>query len=101
MRRLIAVCFLLPTVAAAEEIAPEVFEAATGLAQIMVRAEKCGYQVSPEKLQAYFVEKGMDKPEVLAWISTKSAQEAGWADQTTEAECVITRATAQAAGILK
>lgn len=92
---------LFPTSALAQDIPADISETATGLAQIMTRAEKCGYEIDPTKLKQYFVDQGLDRPDVLAWISHKSAQEAGWVDQTTADECVITKATAESIAVVK
>lgn len=101
MVRLIVLISLLPTLASAEDVPPEKLQMATGLAQIMARAETCKFAIDADKTRAYYVAQGLATPQVLDYISMKITQETGWVAQTTEAECAITHATAEAIGILR
>lgn len=101
MVRLIVLFSLLPTLAGAEDVPAEKLQTATGMAQIMARAETCKFAIDAEKARAYYVAQGLATPQVLDYISMKIAQESGWVAQTTETECAITHATAEAIGILK
>jgi hypothetical protein len=101
MGRLFVALFLLAGSVHAQAVPAEKLQTATGLAQIMARAETCGFAIDAEKVRAYYVAQGLATPQVLDYISMKIAQESGWVAQTTETECAITHATAEAIGILK
>ncbi|MCA0345081.1 MAG: hypothetical protein LCH99_35985 [Proteobacteria bacterium] len=101
MRISLIFALCLPGLAFAEDVPAEKLQKATGLAQIMARAETCKYALDAKKTRAYYVAEGLATPQVLDYISMKVAQESGWAAQTTETECALTHATAEALGILK
>lgn len=98
--RNLSIVFLLIASSAAAKMDLQTLHTATGLAQIMARASKCGYLVDEKALAAYYGEKGLADPEVLAWISHKITIESGDLSSLTASECSITEATGRKIGIV-
>ena len=70
-----------------------------GLAEIIYKADHCGYTIDQNKLDAYFAANKLDSPEALAWISS-AIDGAALEGAPTSSSCTMAKATARKIGIL-
>lgn len=73
---------------------------ANGLAEIMVGAEQCGYEIDQAKLDSYFTENGLDTPEILTFISNTVTLEEFGGSAKSQSQCTIAKATARKLDLL-
>ncbi|MFN4098139.1 MAG: hypothetical protein ACK4GT_00045 [Pararhodobacter sp.] len=71
---------------------------ANGLAEVIGKAETCGYEIDQNRLDNYFVEQGLDTPEALAWISMMADPMVH--GDARASDCTLARATARSIGVL-
>lgn len=71
-----------------------------GLAEIIYKAEHCGYKIDQSKLDAYFAANKLDSPEILSWIST-AIDAASLEGLPSPSSCTMARATARKIGVLE
>lgn len=97
---LIVVAGVASTAAGATNLDLKQMAKANGLAEIIIAAESCGFDVDQVKLDSYFSEHDLDNPEMLTFISNTVTLEKFAGEPKSASECTIARATARKAGLL-
>lgn len=72
---------------------------ASGLAEVLSKAEGCGYQIDEAALEKYYESNGLATPEILSYISN-SISVAKFGDQPSKSDCTLARTTARSIGVL-
>lgn len=72
---------------------------ASGLAEVLSKADGCGYQIDEAALEKYYETNGLATPEILSYISN-SISVAKFGSQPTKSDCTLARTTAKSIGVL-
>lgn len=73
---------------------------ANGLAEIMIGAEQCDYEIDQARLDSYFAEQGLDTPEILTFISNTVTLDEFGGSAKSPSQCTIAKATARKLDLL-
>lgn len=90
---------LIPAYGAQAQMDIATMSKGNGLAEIIYKADHCGYTIDQSKLDAYFASNKLDSPEVLSWIST-AIDAAALEGAPTPSSCTMAKATARKIGVL-
>ncbi len=96
---ILAVAVVAPLDSAQAQIDITTMSKGSGLAEIIFKAEHCGYAVDQAKLDKYFAANGLDTPESLTWISN-AIKAAEYEGKPTASDCTMARATARKIGVI-
>ncbi|TAA54801.1 hypothetical protein [Shinella sp. JR1-6] len=96
---LVAALVLLTPAIAGAAMDINKMQTASGLAEIISRAEHCGYKVDEAALETYYEKSGLANPEALAFISGNIAM-SEFAEKPSASTCTLARTTARSIGIL-
>lgn len=95
----IFVAMLMVTAPAGAEMNFAKMQIASGLVEIISKAEACGYTVDEGALESYYVEQDLANPETLSFISN-SLSVAEMGDPPSSTDCTMARVTGQSIGVL-